>query len=102
MQRDFTYIDDIIDGVTAAIAKCYGYEIYNLGESQPIRLDELIKAIEEALGKKATINRLPVPPGDVRQTYADVSKAISGLGYNPKVGLKEGLAEFVKWFRKSS
>ena len=102
MRRDFTYIDDIIDGVTGAIDNCHGYEIYNLGESQPVRLDELIKAIEQALGKKAIINRLPVPPGDVRQTYADVSKAISRLGYNPKVGLKEGLTEFVKWFRKSS
>ena len=102
MRRDFTYIDDIIDGVTGAIDNCQGYEIYNLGESQPVRLDELIKAIEQALGKKAKINRLPVPPGDVKQTYADVSKAISRLGYNPKVGLKEGLIEFVKWFRKSS
>ena len=102
MRRDFTYIIDIIDGVMGAIDNCQGYEIYNLGESQPVRLDELIKAIEEALGKKATINRLPVPPGDVRQTYADVSKAVSRLGYNPKVGLKEGLTEFVKWFHKSS
>ncbi|MBW8000415.1 MAG: NAD-dependent epimerase/dehydratase family protein [Planctomycetes bacterium] len=102
MRRDFTYIDDIIDGVLAAIDNCKGYEIYNLGESQPVRLDELIKAIEQALGKKATINRLPVQPGDVRQTYADVSKAISKLGYSPKVGIKEGLSEFVKWFRKSS
>jgi UDP-glucuronate 4-epimerase len=99
MRRDFTYIDDIIDGVVSATKHCRGYEIYNLGESRPIRLDELIREIEEALGKKATINRLPMQPGDVNQTYADVSKAQRELGYEPKTELGIGLTKFVKWLR---
>lgn len=101
MQRDFTYIDDIIDGTMAAINKFSGYEIYNLGESRPVRLDELIREIEKALGKKAVVNRLPMQPGDVYQTYADVTKAKEDLGYAPNTELADGLAKFVKWFRKS-
>lgn len=101
MQRDFTYIDDIIDGVTAAIAKCDGYEIYNLGESRPVRLDELIAEIEAALGKKAIIDRLPLQPGDVDRTYADVTKAKQQLGYEPSTDIRAGLKKFVEWFRKS-
>jgi len=101
MQRDFTYIDDIIDGTIAAMNNCQGYEIYNLGESRPVRLDKLIREIEKALGKKAVINRLPMQPGDVYQTYADVTKAKKALGYEPKTELAEGLAKFVKWLRKS-
>ena len=99
MRRDFTYIDDIIDGVVASMQKCDGYEIYNLGESRPVRLDELISGIEKALGKKAIINRLPEQPGDVKQTYADVDKARKKLGYNPHTEIEDGLAKFVEWFR---
>jgi len=99
MRRDFTYIDDIVDGVVASINNCKGYEIYNLGESRPVRLDELISEIENALGKKAVISRLPMQPGDVNQTYADVSKAKEKLGYNPNTDITEGLAKFVEWFR---
>ncbi|MCK5269959.1 MAG: GDP-mannose 4,6-dehydratase [Sedimentisphaerales bacterium] len=99
MRRDFTYIDDIIQGVTGAIDHCEGYEIYNLGESRPVRLDELISEIEKALGKKAIINRQPVQPGDVVQTYADVAKAKAKLGYNPQTDIAEGLRIFVEWFR---
>lgn len=97
MRRDFTYIDDIVDGVVAAMERCGGYEIYNLGESRPVRLDELIIAIEKALGKKAIINRLPEQPGDVKQTYADVAKAQKGLGYSPKTKIAAGLDDFVRW-----
>ena len=99
MRRDFTYIDDIIQGVMGAIEHCEGYEIYNLGESRPVRLDELIGEIEKALGKKAIINRQPVQPGDVIQTYADVAKAKAKLGYNPQTDIAEGLRIFVEWFR---
>ncbi len=99
MQRDFTYIDDIIDGVVAAMDRGRGYEIYNLGESRPVRLDELICRIEEALGKKAKINRLPMQPGDVKQTYADVTKAVERLGYQPKTEIEAGLARFVEWLK---
>ena len=101
MRRDFTYIDDIIDGVVAAIQHCEGYEIYNLGESRPVRLDELIRKIEEALGKKAVIDRLPMQPGDVYQTYADITKAQKKLGYNPKTEISIGLSEFTKWLTKN-
>jgi len=100
MQRDFTYIDDIIDGIVRAMERCEGYEIYNLGESRPVRLDVLISEIEKALGKKAKINRLPVPPGDVKQTYADVSKARRRLGYEPKTEIAVGLRRFVEWLRR--
>jgi len=102
MRRDFTYIDDIVDGVVAAMNMCSGYEIYNLGESRPVRLDELIVAIEKALGKKAIINRLPEQPGDVKQTYADVAKAQKELGYSPKTEIAAGLADFVRWLREES
>ena len=100
MERDFTYIDDIIDGVTAAIEACEGFEIYNLGESRPVRLDALIGEIEAALGKKAVICRQPEQPGDVRRTYADVDKAVRRLGYRPKTELSVGLARFVRWLRE--
>ncbi|GJM25355.1 MAG: epimerase [Phycisphaerae bacterium] len=100
--RDYTYIDDIIDGVVRSIEKCEGYKIYNLGESQPIRLDELIAAIEKAVGKKAIINRLPTQPGDVDRTFADVDLAKKELGYNPSTHIDEGLAQFVRWFHKRS
>ncbi|MBE0536453.1 MAG: GDP-mannose 4,6-dehydratase [Phycisphaerae bacterium] len=99
MMRDFTYIDDIIDGVAAAIDACEGYEIYNLGESRPIRLDALIAAIETALGKKAILQHLPMQPGDVNRTYADVRKAAAALGYQPRTGIETGLKRFVEWFR---
>ncbi len=100
MRRDHTYIDDIIDGVVAAMTACKGFEKYNLGNSTPVRLDELVSEIEKALGKKAIIDRLPEQPGDVKQTYADVTKASRQLGYTPKTELADGLAKFMEWFRK--
>jgi UDP-glucuronate 4-epimerase len=99
MMRDFTYVGDIVDGVAAAMRECKGYEIYNLGESRPVRLDDLIAAIERALGKKAKIKRLPEQPGDVKQTYADVTKAMTRFGYQPKTDIEVGLQKFVEWFR---
>lgn len=99
MRRDFTYIDDIVDGVTAAIHMCGGYEIYNLGESRPVRLDTLIAEIENAMGKKAVVDRRPEQPGDVIQTYADVNKAVTRLSYQPKTELSVGLRHFVQWLR---
>ncbi len=99
MQRDFTYIDDIIDGVLKAVDRCDGYRIYNLGESQPVALCDLIAAIEKALGKKAVIQRLPLQPGDVTRTFADVSAARRDLGYDPNTDLDTGLARFVEWYR---
>jgi len=102
MERDFTYIDDILDGVMAAIEKCRGYAIYNLGESRSIRLDELIGEIEKALNKKAVCNFLPMQPGDVLRTCADLTRARQDLGYRPKTELRQGLAKFVNWMRQES
>lgn len=99
MMRDHTYIDDILSGVLAAIDRCMGYRIYNLGESEPIALRDLIAAIEKAVGKKAIIERLPPQPGDVERTYADISLARAELGYQPRTHLAAGLAEFVRWYR---
>jgi UDP-glucuronate 4-epimerase len=99
-RRDYTYIDDIIQGVMAAFD--YNgplYDIFNLGESATIQLKDLIAAIEEAVGEKAKINKLPEQPGDVPLTCADISKARKLLGYNPTTPLSEGLPKFVEWFR---
>jgi UDP-glucuronate 4-epimerase len=102
MMRDFTYIDDIIDGVMAAVHQCADYQIYNLGESQPISVTDLITELENALGKKALRKYLPPQPGDVERTYADVTKAEVQLGYRPSTSIQAGLARFVAWFRAQS
>jgi UDP-glucuronate 4-epimerase len=77
------------------------YDIFNLGESQTIQLKDLISAIEQAVGKKAKINRLPEQPGDMPRTYADIIKARKLLGYNPTTKLSEGLPRFVDWFLRT-
>ena len=97
--RDHTYITDIVDGVMAATCREFGFEVFNLGESQTIRLDRLIELIENAVGKKAVIDRQPLQPGDVPITYADISKAQAKLGYRPKVKAEQGIPLFVEWFR---
>lgn len=100
MKRDFTYIEDIVGGVIRAIDRCNGYHIYNLGESRPVSLAALVHAIENALGRKAIIDRLDMQPGDVNQTYADITLAQRELGYQPRWTLEQGLAQFVQWLRK--
>lgn len=102
MRRDFTYIDDIIHGVVAAIDKCVGYEIYNLGESRPISVSDLVAEIEKALGKQAAKDYFPIQPGDVDQTYANVAKAQRDLGYDPATHIATGLTEFVRWLREQA
>jgi UDP-glucuronate 4-epimerase len=102
MMRDFTYIDDIIDGTVAAIDRCSGFNIYNLGESHPIKVNELIAEIENALGKKAVKEYLPLQPGDVERTYADVTRAGRDLGYDPKTDIRTGLANFTEWLRREA
>jgi UDP-glucuronate 4-epimerase len=101
-RRDYTYIDDIIQGVMS----CLTYEgrlcdVFNLGESQTTTLTELIRAIEDTLGKQAVINRMPDQPGDVPLTYADISKARSLLNYNPTTKIKDGIPKFVDWYLHS-
>ncbi len=101
MRRDHTYIDDIVAGVLAAVERCEGFHIYNLGNSSPVSLSELVAAIEKALGRRAVIERLPPQPGDVERTYADVSLAAAELGYAPRTSLAEGLPAFVAWLRSA-
>ena len=101
-RRDYTYIDDIIQGTMAALSyKGPLFDIFNLGESETILLKDLIAAIEKTLGKKAKINQLPEQPGDVPLTCADISKARKLLSYSPKTKFSEGLPKFVDWFLRS-
>jgi len=101
-RRDYTYIDDIIAGVRAAIDyQTSDYEVINLGESRTIELRELISLLEQELGAKAKIDRQPLQPGDVPQTFADVTKARRLLGYTPQTQIEEGIKKFVQWFRRS-
>ena len=99
-RRDYTYVDDIIDGVLAAIHydKSH-YEVFNLGESRTVELRELISLLEKELDARAIINRQPPQPGDVPQTFADITKARALLGYNPQTQIEAGLRRFVEWFR---
>ena len=99
--RDHTHINDILEGVIACTNREFGYEIFNLGESQTVKLSELIALIEAALGKRAIIDRQPLQPGDVPLTYADISKARTRLGYQPQVKVEKGIPLFVDWFRKN-
>ncbi|TAH38746.1 MAG: SDR family NAD(P)-dependent oxidoreductase [Planctomycetota bacterium] len=98
--RDYTYVDDIVDGVVRAMERCQGFEIYNLGESQTTRLDELVRLLGEALDVQPQIERRPPQPGDVLITCADISKARAALGYRPATGLREGLRRHADWLRR--
>ncbi|HYJ88699.1 MAG TPA: GDP-mannose 4,6-dehydratase [Pyrinomonadaceae bacterium] len=101
-RRDYTYIDDILSGVRAAIDySASDYEVVNLGESRTVELRELIALLEKELGVAATIDRQPLQPGDVPQTYADISKAKNLFGYNPQTQIEAGIKRFVEWFQKS-
>ena len=99
--RDHTHISDIVEGVIACTKREFGFEIFNLGESQTVKLSELIALIESALGKKAIIDRQPLQPGDVPITYADIYKARKLLGYDPQVKAEKGIPLFIDWFRKN-
>jgi len=99
--RDHTHISDILEGIVACTQREFGFEIFNLGESQTVKLSELISLIENALGKKEVIDRQPLQPGDVPITFADISKARAQLGYEPKVKVEKGIPLFVDWFRKN-
>ncbi len=117
MQRDFTYVDDIIEGVTRVIdnppkgnkswsgtapdpsSSPAPYKVYNIGNSSPVKLMDFIEAIEETLGKKAKKNLLPLQPGDVPATWADVKDLIDDLDYKPDTPTKEGIKKFIAWYR---
>ena len=98
-ERDYTYFSDIVDGVVASIDRDLGFEIINLGESRTTKLSELVAIIEESLGKKALLQNMPMQPGDVVMTCADVSKAERLLNYRPSTTVREGVKRFVEWYR---
>jgi UDP-glucuronate 4-epimerase len=101
-RRDYTYVDDIIAGVRAAIDYDQSnYEVINLGESRTVELRELVKLLEKELDRHAEIDWQPPQPGDVPQTFADITKARRLLGYNPQTQIEEGIGKFVEWFRES-
>jgi len=99
MGRDFTYVDDIVSGITGALnKKDLKYEIYNLGGDNPVKLMKFVELIQENIVKKVVINYMPMQPGDVKETYADISKARREIGYEPKIDIKEGISIFCSWF----
>lgn len=100
MERDFTYIDDIVAGIIAALGHPGGYEIFNLGSGRPVNLEHYIDCIEKELGKKAIRQYLPMQVGDVKKSYANINKAHRMLGYEPKVGIEEGIKKYVGWYRE--
>ena len=111
MQRDFTYIDDIVEGIVRVIDKVpvpqqsiattatAPYQIYNIGNNHPVTLRRFITAIEDACGKKAKENLLPMQPGDVPATYADIDELIDDIDFTPKTSIEDGIAKFVEWYK---
>lgn len=99
-KRDFTYVDDIVSGVVSALDKEFSYEIINLGNSHSEDLGYFIECIENDLGKKAEKNFLPMQPGDVEQTCADISKAQNLLGFAPKTNIETGVHNFIAWYKE--
>jgi len=100
MKRDFTYIDDVISGTRSAIEKNYKCEIFNIGNSKSENLMELIGIIEDNLGKKAQIEYLPMQPGDVKESLADIKKSTEKLGYKPITTINKGIPQFTKWYKE--
>jgi UDP-glucuronate 4-epimerase len=104
-QRDYTYVDDIVQGVEGAIgyalANPGAFRVFNLGESDTVSLARLVELLGAALGVEPRLHRLPAQPGDVDRTFADVSRARAELGYAPRVGIEEGIPRFVEWFRSA-
>lgn len=100
MRRDFTYIDDIIDGTIRAIERPAPYEIFNLGNSDSVGLLDFIRVIEEELGQEAEKNMMPLQPGDVPETVADIRRSRELLGFDPRTPLREGIRKFISWYRE--
>ena len=100
--RDYTYIDDIVNGIKCAMDNLEGFKIFNLGESKVITLKNLVEVIEQILGKKAVLHHLPMQQGDVSRTYADISKAKAEIGYNPVYDIETGMRKFIDWFNATN
>ncbi len=106
MQRDFTYVDDVVEGVVRTMDKPASpddqgapYQIYNIGNHQPVELLRLIQVLEQKIGRKAVMKWLPMQPGDVPVTYADIDKLAAAIGYRPQTSIEEGVGRFVDWYR---
>ena len=99
MQRDFTYIDDIIDGIRASIENNYQFEIFNLGNNRSEDLMDMIGYIEKELGKKALIEYMEIQPGDVEKTFADIDYSLTKLNFKPKITIQEGIPKFIAWYK---
>lgn len=100
-KRDFTYIDDIIDGIISAMNTLEGFDVFNLGESRTVALIDVVRTIERYLGKKAQVEWKPFRQGDVYQTYADIQHARERFGYAPKVSFEEGIQMFCQWYKEN-
>jgi UDP-glucuronate 4-epimerase len=100
MRRDFTYIDDIVEGTLRVLDRPQRYAIYNIGNHEPVRLTEYIATLEKVLGKKATLQMRPMQPGDVKATYADTTALKNAVGFAPSTPLETGLERFAAWFRQ--
>ena len=100
MRRDFTFITDIVAGIIASLDKSYPYEIFNIGNNTPVELNYFIECIEKNLGRKAIRNEMPMQPGDVPETYANIDNAKEKLGYSPTVSIEEGIARFIGWYKE--
>jgi len=100
MRRDFTYIDDIVAGIIASLEKSYPYEIFNLGNNKSTELEYFIEVLEKELGVKVKKNYLPMQPGDVLETFANIEHSKKMLGYEPKTGIEKGLKKFVMWYKE--
>jgi UDP-glucuronate 4-epimerase len=98
--RDYTYVDDTVSGILAALDRPASFQIYNLGRGDPIPLSRMVRQIERALGRRAVLDRRPDQPGDVTTTCADVTRAREDLGYEPRVPFEEGIDRFVRWWRE--
>ena len=98
--RDYTYIDDIIDGIVRACYKNFDFEIINLGNNHPVKLSVFVKTLEKIIGKKAKINKLPTQHGDVEKTWANIVKAKKLLDWAPKTKIDEGLEHYLEWLKK--
>lgn len=100
MERDWTYVGDLVKGFISAIDNPHSYEIFNLGRGNPVALNKFIEIIENVIGKKAILKNIPVPVSEAPRTFADISKSREMLGYNPQVSLQEGYQAFWKWYQK--
>jgi UDP-glucuronate 4-epimerase len=99
--RDYTFINDIVDGIMSAINNLNGYDIFNIGESKTITLSKMVSVLENVLGKKAILEKLPLQIGDVERTYADISKAQRILNYSPSFSFEKGIEEFINWLKNN-